>query len=99
MYFIELLSCSCLLLQAGKGCVVWQPALSRTQYAAAGAATLGVFLAFYAAFGLLVLAQRWPAFARHVLPRAKLKDPADASEAAIPIYCTNKIGIRLVLPR
>lgn len=49
-----------------------QAALTREQYAAASAATLAVFLCFYVLFGALVLAQRWPPFARHVRPKAVL---------------------------
>ncbi|XP_039751290.1 SID1 transmembrane family member 2-like [Pararge aegeria] len=56
-------------------------ALSREQYVAAGAATLALFLAFYVLFGALVLAQRWPAFARLVRPRAVLAPRAVEEQA------------------
>lgn len=39
-----------------------------------------MFLCFYVLFGALVLAQRWPPFARHVRPRAVLA-PRDADAA------------------
>ncbi|XP_045768907.1 SID1 transmembrane family member 1-like [Maniola jurtina] len=58
-------------------------ALTREQYAVASVVTLVVFLCFYVLFGALVLAQRWPPFARHVLPRAVLapQPEPDASAA------------------
>ncbi|XP_072939220.1 SID1 transmembrane family member 1-like [Epargyreus clarus] len=56
-------------------------ALSRAQYAVAAAATLALFLLFYVAFGALVLAQRWPACARHVRPRAVLAPSAPSAHA------------------
>ncbi|CAH2107898.1 unnamed protein product [Euphydryas editha] len=58
-----------------------EPALTRAQYAVAAVALLAVFLSFYVAFGALVLAQRWPPFGRHVLPRAVLADAPDGHVA------------------
>ncbi|KAL0880554.1 hypothetical protein ABMA27_001786 [Loxostege sticticalis] len=55
-----------------------RPALTRAQYAVAASVTLALFLAFYVAFGLFVLAQRWPRFRKLVEPKAVLKDPANA---------------------
>ncbi|RVE45311.1 hypothetical protein evm_010016 [Chilo suppressalis] len=60
-----------------------QEALSREQYAIAAVATLAVFLSVYAAFGVVVLLQRWPPFRRLVEPRAVLapKPDPDASQS------------------
>lgn len=63
-----------------------QPALTRAQYAVAASVTLALFLAFYVAFGLFVLAQRWPRFRKLVEPKAVLKDPA--SKSLIPYFHT-----------
>jgi hypothetical protein len=52
------------------GCV--QDTLTRAQYAVAGSVLLAIFLGFYVGFGALVLAQRWPPFAKHVAPLAVL---------------------------
>ncbi|CAG4967023.1 unnamed protein product [Colias eurytheme] len=64
--------------------VTIQPSLSRTQYAVAAGATLALFLSFYAAAGALVLAQRWPPFAKYVAPKAVLAKPdSGLSEAQV----------------
>ncbi|CAK1549303.1 unnamed protein product [Leptosia nina] len=47
-------------------------AISRTQYVIAAISTLALFLGFYVVFGVLVVAQRWPRFARYVAPKAVL---------------------------
>ncbi|XP_063822873.1 SID1 transmembrane family member 1-like [Ostrinia nubilalis] len=60
-----------------------RPALTRAQYAVAAGASLAVFACVYAAFGLLVLAQRWPRFGRLVAPRAVLRDPPRTEETAV----------------
>ncbi|XP_041986679.1 SID1 transmembrane family member 1-like isoform X2 [Aricia agestis] len=54
-----------------------QKALSRAQYLWAAGATIALFALFYALVGALVLAQRWPPFAKYVLPRAVLADQTD----------------------
>ncbi|XP_068632776.1 SID1 transmembrane family member 1-like isoform X2 [Battus philenor] len=59
-----------------------EAALTRAQYAAATAATAALFLAFYAACGALVLAQRWPPFGRLVRPKAVLADASVDTTAA-----------------
>ncbi|VVC93745.1 unnamed protein product [Leptidea sinapis] len=59
--------------------VTLKPALSRSQYVVAGVVTLAIFAGFYVLFGVLVLAQRWPAFARYVAPQAVLAVPGIAS--------------------
>lgn len=51
-----------------------QAALSRGQYALATGVTLALFLLFYAAFGALLLARRWPPLARRVGSLAVLAD-------------------------
>ncbi|KPJ13349.1 SID1 transmembrane family member 1 [Papilio machaon] len=62
--------------------VTIEAALTRAQYVTAIAVTAALFLAFYVAFGVLVLARRWPAWARLVRPHAA---PAlDSQPAATP---------------
>lgn len=64
-------------------CRVPQAALTRAQYAVASVAALLVFLAVYAAFVALVLAQRLAPCAPLVAPKAVLADAA--SEYALLI--------------
>ncbi|XP_047530128.1 SID1 transmembrane family member 1-like [Vanessa atalanta] len=59
-----------------------QPALTREQYAVAAVVTLFLFLSFYVIFGALVLAQRWPPFAKYVLPKAVLASQTVAIDAS-----------------
>ncbi|XP_050346972.1 SID1 transmembrane family member 1-like isoform X1 [Nymphalis io] len=59
-----------------------EAALTREQYAVAAVVTLFLFLAFYVIFGALVLAQRWPPFAKYVLPKAVLASQTDAIDAS-----------------
>ncbi|XP_060803622.1 SID1 transmembrane family member 1 [Amyelois transitella] len=49
-----------------------KPSLTISQYVLATAVTTALFLGFYVAFFLLVLAQRWSPFAKMVRPRAVL---------------------------
>ncbi|CAK1601446.1 unnamed protein product [Parnassius mnemosyne] len=58
-----------------------EASLSRTQYAVAIGSTMALFLAFYVAFGALVLAQRWPPFHDLVRPTAVLADTSVIEEA------------------
>ncbi|CAG4961741.1 unnamed protein product [Parnassius apollo] len=58
-----------------------EASLSRTQYAVAIGSTTALFLAFYVAFGVLVLAQRWPPFLNLVRPAAVLVDTSVIEEA------------------
>lgn len=67
-----------------------QAALSRGQYALATGVTLALFLLFYAAFGALLLARRWPPLARRVGSLAVLADnegePVERLRAATATY-------------
>ncbi|CAF4905303.1 unnamed protein product [Pieris macdunnoughi] len=56
-----------------------QSALSRQQYVVAATVTLAIFLSFYVAFGVLVVAQRWSPFAKLVAPQAVLADNTSRS--------------------
>lgn len=57
-------------------CCVPQEALSWREYVAGTSVALAFFLAWYLAFGALVLAQRWPAWYNLVGPRAPSQYPA-----------------------
>ncbi|XP_059049618.1 SID1 transmembrane family member 1-like [Achroia grisella] len=52
--------------------IALRPSLSRTQYIIASVVSFVVFFGFYIAFGVFVLLQRWPAFAKYVRPKAVL---------------------------
>ncbi|XP_030036425.2 SID1 transmembrane family member 2 isoform X1 [Manduca sexta] len=57
--------------------------LSRTQYVIGVSVTVALFLSFYVAFGALVLAQRWPPWARLTRPRAVLVDNNKSENGAV----------------